>query len=431
MLFTLSFLCLYNLGDPAIIILVSQSTVSDTSGDLLVKFNLEDIHDDMVLGESIFLPSGELLLAAGYSIKEKYRERLKQLGYRSVMIKVEGTEGVQPNATVSDAAEREMTNVLESSSKELANAITQFKNKSSDKIKDIIKENRQYLNKFIMGSGMIKALDQFVNEIMSQSSIVLNLSALQQTQKGLINHALNVTITALCIGKKYKYSYEEMKQLGIGALNYDLGLIGLPKELLEKKQSQFDETEMKAYRQHTVFGFLMLSQNHAIPSTSAAVALQHHEFQDGSGYPQNLRGDNRPPLKDFSRQNMIHRFAEIVSVADVYDQFISGRPFEEIESCPIPVAIRKLIELGGKKLNADIIKTLISIAPVFPVGSRIRILNAPTPQLIGYIGVVAKDNPENLELPQIILYESKNHQKIKPILIDLAKYKGFEMELIV
>jgi len=397
----------------------------------LVRYNLDDIQEDMVLGESIFLPTGELLLAAGYKVKERYRDRLKQLGYKAVFIEVEGTEGVTWESTVSEASQREMSSSIDTSSKELTNAITQFKNKSGEKVRDIIKENHLYLNKFIMSTGMVKALDQFVNEIMSQSAIVLNLSALQQTQSSLLAHAMNVTITSLCIGKRYKFSYEEMKQLGIGALNYDLGMIALPKELVEKKHADFDESDVKLYKQHTVFGFLMLSQNHAIPTTSAAVALQHHEYQDGSGFPRGIKGDNRPPLKDFSRQNMIHRFAEIVAVADTYDMLISGRSQMGIEQHSVPAATKKLIELSQKQLNADIVKTLLSIAPVFPVGARVRIVQAPTPQLIGYFGVVAKDNPSSLDCPQIIIFETKNHQKVKPILIDLSKYKGFALELVV
>ena len=397
----------------------------------MVRYQLDDVQEDMVLGESIFLPSGELLLAAGYRIKERYRERLKTLGYRNILIEVEGTESVQPETTVSETSQREMCTTLDTTSKELAGAIQQFRQRSTNKVKDIIRENKQYLNKFIMNSGMAKALEQFIDEIMSQSSIVLNLSALQQTQPGLISHALNVTITSLCIGKKYKFSYEEMKQLGIGALNYDLGLIALPKEILEKKRSELDEAEEKNYRQHTVFGFLMLSQNHMIPSTSAAVALQHHERENGSGFPQGIRGDNRPPLKDFSRQNMIHRFAEIVAVADMYDAYVSGRPQESIEAQDIKTAIKNLIAMSGNELNSDIVKTLTTIVPLFPVGARIKIAKAPSPQLEGYYGVVAKDNPDNLENPQIIILETKNRQKIKPIIIDLAKYKGFILELVI
>jgi HD-GYP domain-containing protein (c-di-GMP phosphodiesterase class II) len=397
----------------------------------VVRYNIDDIQEEMVLGESIFLPSGELLLAAGYRIKERYRERLKQLGYRNILIEMEGTESVIPESTVSDTAQREMHASIETSGKELCNAMQQFRNKSVEKVRDILKDNKQVINKHIMTSGTGKVLEQFIDDIMSQTSILLNLSALKQTEPGLFTHAINVTITALCIGKKYKFSYEEMKQLGIGAINYDIGLVALPKEMFEKSFNTFNDEELKQYRQHTVFGFLMLSQNPGIPSTSSAVALQHHEREDGSGYPQGLRGDNRPPLKDISRKNVIHRFAEIVAVADIYDTLISGRRIEDVEPCPPRDAIKKIIQMSGEILNSEIVKTLVSIIPLFPVGARIRVTNAPTPLLIGYYGVVAKDNPENLENPQIILYETKNHIKIKPVLIDTAKHSGFTLELVI
>jgi HD-GYP domain-containing protein (c-di-GMP phosphodiesterase class II) len=400
-------------------------------GSVLVRYTIDDINDDMVLGESIYLPSGELLLATGYRIKERYRRRLIEMGYRSLLIEVEGTESVRPENTVSEVAENEMAGALDTSSKGLMVAIQDFRDQSSEKVKDLIKKNKQHLNKYIMTSGIARALEQFIEEIMSQSSIVLNLSAMRQTEPSLFTHALNVAITSLCIGKKYKLAYEEMKQLGIGALNYDLGLIALPKELLEKSCADFSESEQKLYRQHCAFGFIMLSQNHLIPSTSAAVALQHHEHQEGTGFPRGIKGDNRPPLKDFSRQNMIHRFAEIVAVADRYDACLHGRLQMGYERLNVKDALKVVIEAGGRELNSDIVKTLISIVPLYPVGARVRIVNAPSPQLVGYYGVVAKDNPENLEAPQVIIYESKNHQKIKPVLIDMNRHSGIVLELVV
>jgi HD-GYP domain-containing protein (c-di-GMP phosphodiesterase class II) len=397
----------------------------------VVRYNIEDVQEEMILGESIFLPTGELLLAAGYHIKERYRERLKQLGYRNILIEMEGTESVVPESTVSDTTQREMHTSLETSGKDLGNALQQFRNRSVEKVRDIFKDNKQVINKFLMTSGTAKALEQFIDEIMNQTSVLLNLSALKQAEPGLFTHAINVTITSLCIGKKFRFSYEEMKQLGIGAINCDIGLVALPKEMFGKSFATFNDEELKQYRQHTVFGYLMLSQNPAIPSTSSAVALQHHEREDGSGYPQGLRGDNRPPLKDISRKNVIHRFAEIVAVADVYDSLISGRHIEDIPPCPPRDAIRKIIQMSGTTLNSEIVKVLVSIIPLFPVGARIRVTNAPSPQLNGYYGVVAKDNHDNLECPLIILYETKNHVKIKPVLIDTSKYSGFTLELVI
>jgi HD-GYP domain-containing protein (c-di-GMP phosphodiesterase class II) len=229
------------------------------------------------------------------------------------------------------------------------------------------------------------------------------------------------------MGRKFHFSYEEMKQLALGALNYDLGLIAIPKEILDKNGIFHSAEEKEIYMQHTVYGYLMLSQNPSIVPTSAAVALQHHEHQDGSGFPRSIRGDNLAPLKDFSRKNIIHRFAEIVAVADAYDMLITGRMCSAVA---LPEAIRRLIVMGGEKLNREVVKCLSSIVPLYPVGTRIHVVNAPTSQLVGYNGVVAKIDPDNLENPQIVLYETKNHQKVKPILIDLANHTGFQLEVI-
>ena len=110
--------------------------------------------------------------------------------------------------------------------------------------------------------------------------------------------------------------------------------------------------------------------------------------------------------------------------------FLSGRIYEGVQKLAAPEAIKMLISMSGKLLNSEIIKELLAIVPLYPVGARIRIQDAPTAQLIGYFGVVAKDNPASLERPQIILYETKNKQHVKPILVDTAKHDGFVLELV-
>jgi HD-GYP domain-containing protein (c-di-GMP phosphodiesterase class II) len=393
----------------------------------MVRYDIDDVTEDMILGESLFLPSGELLLAAGYRIKDRYRKRLKDLGYFSVLISVEGTETVIPETIISAHVQREMATSLNSAAQNIKEAIP-IKQQGARTIQKLIKENKQYLNKYISASGMARAVEHFIDEILTQPSIVLNIAELIKTPGDLFTHAINVTVIALCLGRKFRFSYEEMKQLGVGAINYDLGMVALPPAITEKTEA-LTEDEMDMLKQHTVFGYLMLSQNPSIPSTSSAVALQHHERQDGAGYPRAIKGENRPPLKDFSRKNVIHRFAEIVAVADVYDMLISGRAHFSGKH-GVQDALKIIIPMGGVALNSEVVKALTSIVPLYPVGARIRVLNAPVAQLTGYFGVVARDNPENLELPQIILYETKNHQRIKPILIDMAQHKGVSFELV-
>lgn len=391
----------------------------------MVQYSIDDVTDDMILGESIFLPNGELLLAAGYRLTQRFRMRLKQLGFRFVYIQVPGTEDVIPENVISDHVQRELSASLNKNTSELQHTFS-IRQEGARSIRKMIRQNKQYLNKFLTNTGFVNAVEKLIDEILNQPSIVLNMTALQQRDKELFSHAIQVSVTALAIGKRYRFSYDEMKQLAMGAINYDLGCIAIPQEIM-KKNGDFTAEEYEIYKQHTVYGYLMLSQNPSMAATSAAVALQHHEYQNGSGYPRKQKGENKPPLKDFSRKNVIHRFAEIVAVADYYDRLITGRLCEKLE---IRNAIKKLIEVSGDKLNSDIVKHLVAIIPVYPVGARFRVVNAPTPQLIGYYGVVAKLNPHNLEAPQIILYETRKHQRVKPILIDLAAHSGFDLEVL-
>jgi HD-GYP domain-containing protein (c-di-GMP phosphodiesterase class II) len=393
----------------------------------MVRYNIDDITEEMVLGESLFLPSGELLLAAGYRLKDRYRKRLKELGFYSVLINVKGTESAIPETIISTHLQREMAVSLNSTAENLKEVLP-IKQQGIRAVQKTIKDNKHFLNKYIANSGIVRVVEHFVEEILSQPAIVLNISEMKKSPGDLFAHAINVTITSLCLGRKFRFSYEEMKQLGIGAINYDLGLVAVEPSILQK-EGEFTEEETGMYEQHPVFGYLMLSQNPAIPATSSAVALQHHEHQDGTGFPRGIKGENRPPLKDFSRKNVIHRFAEIVSVADAYDMLISGR-LQNGKKLKVQEAVKQVIQMGGTALNSEIVKALVSIVPVYPVGARIRIVNAPVAQLVGYIGVVARDNPINLDQPQIILYETKNHQTIKPFLIDIAQHKGFTFELI-
>ncbi len=392
----------------------------------MVRYQIDEITDEMVLGQSIFSSTGELLLAAGYRVTERYRRRLKELGFQSVLIEVEGTESVLPETIISEHVQKEVAVSFAKTAEELKDVL-HFRKVTKESIQDLIRENKNHLEKIVANAGMTQVIDKLVDEILSIPAVVLNLSSLNQAGGGFLGHVLNVAITTLCIGRKFKLSYDEMKQLGMGVINYDIGLLAIPQEILEK-DGELTKQEQTVFEQHTVYGHLMLSQNPAFPPTSAAVALQHHEYQDGSGYPRKLKGDNRPPLKDFSRASMIHRFAEIVSVADHYDMLTSGRRHFS-KKFGIKESMAGLIRLSGSRLNSSVVKTLISIIPVYPVGARVRVLDSPIAQLIGYSGVIAKDNPDDLERPQIILYETRNHQRVKPVLINLAQHSGFVLEL--
>jgi HD-GYP domain-containing protein (c-di-GMP phosphodiesterase class II) len=290
--------------------------------------------------------------------------------------------------------------------------------------------HREDLNHYIMSPTVVRQIETIIEQIMAMPQMVLNMTSLKEAAGSFYERAINVTITSLCIGKKFQFSYDEIKQLATGALNYHIGLVALPRKIV-CKDSPLTSEEETLYRQHTNYGYLLLAQNSQISPTSAIVALQHHEMQNGAGYPLGLRGSNAAPVKDISKTHVIHRFAEIVTVADTYHAISEQLTRAGLDEPAVTrETLKKCIAMGGESLNSEIVKALFSIVPVYPVGTRVRLTEAPSGKLKRYIGVVAKDNPDNLYRPVILLYRTMHGQKVDPpVMIDTSKAENIQFEL--
>lgn len=392
----------------------------------MVLYSVDDLREGMIIGQSIYTNDKKLLIAAGFHLKQVHIDLLRKWGYTGIHIDVEGTEDVIPESIISQHVQDELTATVEKTSKSIEKEIHQGKITKED-ASDIIKKNKKVLNQIIRNSGAFDVINKTIEDIMDEPWVVLNLSKMEQASNQLLEHAINVTVISLCIARKCHFTAREMKQLGLGVINYDLGMLAIPKHILNK-DGPLTGDEKKVLQQHAVYGYLMLSNVPSIPATSSIVALSHHEHQDGTGYPRKIKGENRPPIKNL-KGGLIHRFAEIAAVADAYDMFISGRKHYSERLKP-KEAIRKLIEMQGTILNSEIVKTLVSIVPDYPVGTRVKIADAPLPDLVGCVGVVSKVDPDHLSKPSIIIYESKHRERIKPIALDLAKCGGLTIELL-
>lgn len=199
----------------------------------MVQYSLDECDEDMVLARPIVLSTGELLLAAGHKLTTRYIQQLKKLGITSVFIQVEGTEDIFPKSIISTQIDREISAGLVKSTKNLQ-SILKMKVYSKEKMYKIIKDKKNQINDFINSSGFLTSLNKVIDEILAQPAVVVNLASLQKKDAFLFEHALRVTILSLCIAKRYRFTREEMTQLAIGAINYDIGLLGVPVEIIKK-----------------------------------------------------------------------------------------------------------------------------------------------------------------------------------------------------
>jgi len=128
-------------------------------------------------------------------------------------------------------------------------------------------------------------------------------------------HSERVTALSMMLGKAMGLEEEQLKILRLGSLLHDLGKIGVFKTVLDKTSRLSDE-EYDMVRHHPLIGARIIEPI-GLPDEVSMVILQHHEWHNGNGYPDGIKGSE------------IHPLARIVAVADAFDAMTSQRPYRE------------------------------------------------------------------------------------------------------
>ena len=161
-------------------------------------------------------------------------------------------------------------------------------------------------------------------------SILTSLSdALELRFPFLSGHSSRVRDLSTQIGERMGLAKTELTGLRHAAELHDVGIVGIPGNLLAKKR-RLSELETEMIRKHPFLGSKLLEGVPGMDPTRRAI-LEHHEHFDGSGYPYGLRGED------------ISVPARILSVAECYDSAISARPHRSA----LPLEKARQMVLGG------------------------------------------------------------------------------------
>ncbi len=392
----------------------------------MILVPIESLKDGMVLGKDILDEKGELLVAAGVEIKEAVINVLKNKEFGTVWVHEKGTEEVIPEEVVSQQISSQASAAIVEATEAVSKNLN-IKELTFESIKGKFKEGGRFRN-VIATSDVQKIINDIINKILDQQDVLVNLSTIKSQKNYLYSHAVDVTIIALMIGSKLRLSRENLEKLGVGSFLHDIGMTVLSKKMVNKRDKlSFKEYEM--IKEHTKYGYEILKENSGISEDSALIALQHHERQDGFGYPNGLRGENKKPSNlIYTKEGYINSLAEIVAVADCYESMATPRPFS-IAKMPEDI-IKHIIVAAGTQLNSVIVNFFISMIPVYPVGSFISVYAAPQKSMIGYSGVVASIRKGYLDKPIILLINDSMGKKINPIKIDLIQYPDIKIQFV-
>ena len=154
-------------------------------------------------------------------------------------------------------------------------------------------------------------------------------------------HPLNVAVVSCLIARKLEYSPRAVDELILSALLHDIGKLKIDMN----GESAILTTSEDEITEHTILGYKMIKETFGLSEAIAKVALEHHENNDGSGYPQGLSND------------FISEYAQIVNVANYYDNLACNRTHTMIANNR--EALREMLDIGTSKFSAKMLYTFI------------------------------------------------------------------------
>lgn len=169
--------------------------------------------------------------------------------------------------------------------------------------------------------------------------IVSLVNALEEKDIYTRGHTQRVCDYAVILAEYLGLPKEEVENIKTAALLHDIGKIGIPDSILNKK-GRLTEEEFSFIKKHPVLGVKILEPIDEFKKFSSYI-LYHHERFDGRGYPHGLSG------------NMIPLGARIIAIADSFDAIVSGRSYKKGFS--FPEAVNRLKEVKGKQFSPELV----------------------------------------------------------------------------
>lgn len=159
------------------------------------------------------------------------------------------------------------------------------------------------------------------------------------------NHIKRVAEFTYLLSNLYGLDKKQAELLKIASPMHDIGKLAIPDAILNKPGKLTDE-EFEIMKTHAQKGYDMLCwSKRTILKTAAEIALTHHEWWNGNGYPQKLSGEQIPLC------------GRIVAVADVFDALSHDRCYKK--AWPINEVVEHMMKNKGVQFEAKLVDLLV------------------------------------------------------------------------
>ncbi len=244
---------------------------------------------------------------------------------------------------------------------------------------------------------------EIVESISRNRDALILISNIKNKDEYTYEHSINVSILTAGICKALKMPKEEIVDYTLGALLHDIGKSKIPDEILNKK-SPLSPKEYETLKKHVTYGVEIINANKEINERAAEIIAEHHERENGTGYPRKLSGHE------------ISFGGKLGAILDVYDALTSWRVYHP----PLhPVqAIKEIYTHRSIYFDENLTEQFVKFLGIYPPGSLVKLES-------GFLAIVLEAGRQSILRPRVrLIYDLNKGVPITPRNMDLSEGIG-------
>lgn len=243
----------------------------------------------------------------------------------------------------------------------------------------------------------VRVSEKVVKSVLKNPDAMIWVMKLKHQTNDIYQHAMNCSVWAAVLGKEIGLKETRLENLVTGVLLSKIGLTVLQEEMAGMPFYEFQVTT--PYFRHIDYAANLVATEKRLPQMVIDTILNHEERYDGSGFPNEIEGDQIP------------LYAQIAGVIDTYESMLNPM-MREVPLSPSE-AVSELYGMRGHEFDNKLIETFIQVLGLFPPGSLIE-LNT------NELAIVTHSDRGNRLQPQVLVVTDANKQiKSKPNTLDI------------
>ncbi|MCQ2573835.1 MAG: HD domain-containing protein [Treponema sp.] len=368
--------------------------------------NLETLKKDLTFTGDLYIGNNFIVLPHTSPVTENIMKALKEWDFHEFIcegsLSLGGDIGVSGNSD-NQKKNKESSDIQNDSLKKALADSKTLRLGNSDKsrmdvVRSVYNEYMNYINSLFTRyvtqrqinqtelSDTVKDLIVFIKD---NRRFILRVtpSVEQRTKNFLVAHSMRTTVLAITIGLQEHMPLSKLIELGVACILHEIGMVRLPPQLYmtDKKFSQAEKAQVMT---HPILGYNILKELD-FPMSIQLGVLEHHEKENGTGYPRQLSGDK------------IISYAKIIAVACTFEAITAPRSYKDERSTFD--AMVEMLKNANHQYDDAAIKALLYSVSLFPIGAYVFLKN-------GKVAEVIDVNPDNPKLPvvQLLLEKDKD-----------------------